>query len=141
MNLARLAIAQGRSGEAVTRLRPLVGADVTSDRSLALQCKVTLAEALIQTKDYSGARQILQETTATAEKSGMRLRLARIYYLQATVARLSGNSGDAWNEYRQTIALLTAIRNEPGAENILRRADLKAVFDDCNRWVGATSAK
>ncbi len=141
LNLARLAIAQGRSGEAVTRLRPLVGADVTSDRSLALQCKVTLAEALIQTKDYSGARQILQETTATAEKSGMRLRLARIYYLQATVARLSGNSGDAWNEYRQTIALLTTIRNEPGAENILRRADLKAVFDDCNRWVGATSAK
>jgi hypothetical protein len=28
------------------------------------------------------------------------------------------------------------VRNEPGAENVLRRADLKAIFDDCNRWVG-----
>jgi serine/threonine protein kinase/tetratricopeptide (TPR) repeat protein len=141
LDLGRLAIGQGRSNEAVTRLRPLVGADVTSDRNLILQCKVYLAEALIQTKDYAGARQILQEAAAPAEKSGMRLRLARIYYLQATASRLSGNSGDAWNEYRQAIALLNAIRNDPGAENILRRTDLKAVFDDANRWIGAASSK
>ncbi len=141
LNLSRLAIAQGKGSEAVSRLRPLVGADVTSDRNLALQCKVYLAEALIQTKDYSGARQVLQEASAPAEKSGMRLSLARIYYLEATASRLSGNSGDAWNEYRQSLALLNAIRSEPGAENILRRVELKAIFDDCNRWVGATSPK
>ena len=138
MNLGRLAIAQGKGSEAVSRLRPLSAADATSDRNLALQCQVYLAEALIQIKDYSGARQVLQEAATPAEKSGMRLRLARIYYLEATASRLSGNSGDAWNEYRQSLALLNAIRSEPGAENILRRADLKAIFDDCNRWVGAT---
>ncbi len=141
LDLGRLSIAQGRGNEAVTRVRPLVGADVTSDRNLILQCKVYLAEALILTKDYAGARQILQEAAAPTEKSGMRLRLARIYYLQATASRLSGNSADAWNGYRQTIALLNAIRNDAGAENILRRADLKAVFDDANRWIGAASSK
>jgi eukaryotic-like serine/threonine-protein kinase len=139
LNLGRLAIAQGKGQEAVARLRPLAGPDVTSDWNLALQCKVYLAEALVLSKDYSGARQILQQAATAAEKSGMRLRQARIYFLEATASRLSGNSGEAWNEYRQAIALLNAIRNEPGAENILRRADLKAIFDDCNRWVGANA--
>ncbi|HZD49755.1 MAG TPA: tetratricopeptide repeat protein, partial [Silvibacterium sp.] len=141
LNLGRLAIAQGHGSDAVARLRPLVGPDITADRNLALQCSVSLAEALIQTKDYAKARQILQDAAAPAEKSGMRLRLARIYYYEATASRLSGNSADAWNEYRQALNLLNAVRNEPGAENILRRTDLKAIFDDCNRWVGAGPAK
>ena len=141
MNLARLAIARGKGSDAVARLRPLTASDATSDRNLLLQCKVYLAEALILNKDYSGARQVLEEAATPVEKSGMRLRLARIYYLEATASRLSGNSGDAWNEYRQSLALLTSIRNEPGAENILRRVDLKTIFDDCNRWVGASNSK
>jgi tetratricopeptide (TPR) repeat protein len=137
VNLGRLAIAQGKGGEAVTRLRPLTAADATSDRNLAVQAQVYLAEALILTKDFAGARQVLQEAAAPAEKSGMRLRLARIYYLEATASRLSGNTGDAWNEYRQSLALMNTIRSEPGAENILRRVDIKTIYDDCNRWVGA----
>jgi hypothetical protein len=70
----------------------------------------------------------------------MRLRLARIYYFQATASRLSGNSGEAWNEYREAMTMLNSVRSEPGAENILRRSDLKAIFDDCNRWVGVASS-
>ena len=139
LNLGRLAIAQGHGSDALNRLRPLVGPDVTPDRNLALQCSVAFAEALIQTKDYTRARQILQDAATPSEKSGMRLGLARIYYLEATASRLSGNSGDAWNQYRQAMTLLNAVRNQPGAENILRRADLKAIFDDCSRWVGAGS--
>ena len=139
LNLGRLAIAQGHGSDALSRLRPLVGPDVTPDRNLALECSVAFAEALIQTKDYTRARQILQDAATPSEKSGMRLGLARIYYLEATASRLSGNSGDAWNQYRQAMTLLNAVRNQPGAENILRRADLKAIFDDCSRWVGAGS--
>ena len=129
LDLGRIAVAQGKGTDAVNRLRPLQGAEVTSDRNLALLCAVTYAEALILTKDYARARQVLQEVAAPAEKSGMRLRLARIDYYQATASRLSGDSADAWNEYRQALTLLNAVRNEPGAENILRRADLKAIFD------------
>ncbi|AXC12872.1 hypothetical protein ACPOL_3587 [Acidisarcina polymorpha] len=106
-----------------------------------MQCSVSLAEALIQAKDYAHARQTLQDVTAPTERSGMRLRLARIYYLQATASRLSGNSQEAWNEYREAMTLLNAVRSEPGAENILRRSDLKAIFDDCNRWVGVAATK
>jgi tetratricopeptide (TPR) repeat protein len=143
LNLARVAIAEGHSSEAVNRLRSLVGVDAASNRNIALECSVSLAEALIQTKDYIRARQMLQDAAGPAEKAGMRLRLARIYYLQATASRLSGNSAEAWSEYRQALTLLNAVRNEPGAENILRRIDLKAIFDDCTRWVGvgATKAK
>ena len=140
LNLARVAIAQGKGADAVNRLRQLVGTDPASDRSLALHCSVALAEALILTKDYSGARQTLQAAAGGAEKSGMHLLLARIYYLQATALRLGGNSGEAWAEYRQAMSLLNTVRNEPGAENILRRSDLKAIFDDCNRWVGVAGS-
>ena len=141
LDLGRLAVAQGHGSDALSRLRPLVGPDVTPDRDLALQCSVALAEALILTKDYAKARQVLQDAATPSERSGMRLRLARIYYLEATASRLSGNSGDAWNQYRQSLTLLNAVRNEPGAENILRRVDLKAIYDECTRWVGAGAAQ
>jgi tetratricopeptide (TPR) repeat protein/predicted Ser/Thr protein kinase len=141
LNLARVAIARGNGAEALKLLRPLVGVDGASDRNISLQCSVALAEALIQTKDYARAEQILQDSAGTAEKAGMRVRLARIYYLQATASRLSGNSGQAWNEYRQALTLFNTVLAEPGAENILRRVDLKAIFDDCNRWVGSAATK
>ena len=142
LNLGRVAIAQGRAAEAVRLLRPVVENPDTSDKSIGLHYSVTLAEALIQAKDYARARQLLQEAIGPAEKSGMRLLAARIYYMLGTAARLSGNSTEAWTQYRQSLTLLNAVRNEPGAENILRRTDLKAIYDECNRWVGvdATSS-
>ena len=92
---------------------------------------MALAEALIQTRDYARARQLLQESAGPAEKAGMRLLLARNYYLQATASRLGGNSGEAWSEYRQAMTLLNAVRSEPGAETfygaaILRRSSMIA---------------
>jgi len=39
------------------------------------------------------------------------------------------------------MTLMNAIRNDAGAENILRRGDLKAIYDDCNRWVGESTSK
>jgi len=141
LRLAGAAIAQGHASEALARLKPLVEPGATTDRNLALRCSVALGEALIQTKEYARARQVLEQAAPQAEKSGMRLVLARIYYFQATASRLSGNAGEAWGDYRQAMTLLNAVRNEPGAENILRRSDLKVIFDDCNRWVGAAATK
>jgi eukaryotic-like serine/threonine-protein kinase len=140
LRLGSIEAAQGRS-DAVARLQPLVAPGVTTDRNLALRCSIGLAQALIGAKDYTRAHQILQQAAPQAEKSGMRLLLARIYYLQATASRLSGNEGQAWGDYRQAMSLLNAIGGEPGAENILRRSDLKVIFDDCNRWVGAGTTK
>jgi tetratricopeptide (TPR) repeat protein len=141
LRLATAAIAQGRSADAVARLQPLTAPGATTDRNLMLRCSVALGEALIGVKDYARARQILQQAAPQAEKSGMRMLLARIHYLEATASRLSGNSGQAWSDYREALTLLNAIRGEAGAENILRRSDLKVIFDDCNRWVGVGAAK
>ena len=136
LDLARVEIAQGHARDAVNRLRPIVDAAVAQDRSLALHCTVTLADALIQTKDYARANQLLSGAVGQVDKAGMRLLLARIYYLLGTSARQGGNAASAWSQYRQALGLIDAVRNEPGAENILRRSDLRAVYDDCKRWVG-----
>ncbi len=141
LRLAMAAMAQGHSADAVARLQPLTVPGATTDRNLALRCSVALAEALIGAKDYVRARQVLQQAAPQAERSGMRMLLARIHYLEATASRLSGNSGQAWDDYRQAITLLNAIRGEAGAENILRRSDLKVIFDECNRWVGVGAVK
>jgi tetratricopeptide (TPR) repeat protein len=141
LRLGLSAIATGHGSDAVARLQPLVGAGTISDKNLSLRCSLALGEALILTRDYARARQVLQDAAPPAERSGMRLILARIYYSEATASRLSGNSAQAWGGYRQAMNLLNAIRNEAGAENILRRNDLKAIFDDCNRWVGETAVK
>jgi hypothetical protein len=36
--------------------------------------------------------------------------------------------------YSDAVRLLDAIKSDPGAQNILHRADLKAIYDDANRW-------
>jgi tetratricopeptide (TPR) repeat protein len=141
LRLALAAIAAGHGSDAAAKLQPLVGAGVVTDKNLSVRCAVALGEALILTKDYARARQVLRDAAPQAEKSGMRMVLARIDYFQATASRLGGNSGQAWNDYRQAMTLMNAIRNEAGAENILRRGDLKAIYDDCNRWVGESTSK
>ena len=57
--------------DALNRLRPLVGPDVTPDRNLALQCSVEFAEALIQTKDYTRARQWYEKAAAGGSAGAM----------------------------------------------------------------------
>jgi hypothetical protein len=47
---------------------------------------------------------------------------------------LSGQGVRAAGDYREAAQLLDAIRSDPGAENILRRADVKTMYDESNRW-------
>jgi hypothetical protein len=49
-------------------------------------------------------------------------------------ARLRGNAGRAADDYREAAQLLDAMRGDPGAENFLRRSDIKTMYDESNRW-------
>ena len=53
----------------------------------------------------------------------------RAHYLLATIARDSGNSSEAQDNYREALRLLDAMKKDPGAEKLLQRADFKAIYD------------
>ncbi len=45
------------------------------------------------------------------------------------IARDSGNSNEARDNYREALRLLDAMKKDPGAEKLLQRADFKAIYD------------
>jgi hypothetical protein len=57
---------------------------------------------------------------------------ARIQYLLGNSLRLEGNDGAS--HYREVVRILDEIKKEPGAQDLLQRADLKALYDDAARW-------
>jgi eukaryotic-like serine/threonine-protein kinase len=132
VNVASLAISEGRFQEALRYLQPLAKGAVSA--YLSSQINLAAAQAAIGVKDYTRANHALEQELTTAQRSGMRFDLARIYYLLGTSARLNGSTDRAADYYREAVQLLNAVRGDPGAENILRRTDIKNIYDDSNRW-------
>jgi serine/threonine protein kinase/tetratricopeptide (TPR) repeat protein len=134
IGLAKVAIGEGRSREVVSSLKALAQeADSLGLKYLSVECSVDLAEALVNTKDYSRARQELEPALARAEKLGLRTLLARDHYLLATALRATGNGAEATSHYREAKRLFDEIRKEAGAEKVIERADLKAIYAECTR--------
>ncbi len=134
-NLAKAAVKEGRSPAAISGLKGLAQeADTLGLKYLSAECSIYLAEALVNTKDYSRARQELERAVAKTERLGLRTLSAQGHYLLATILRLTGKGGEAAGHCREALRLLEAIRNEAGANNVLQRADLNAVYTDSARW-------
>jgi len=68
-----------------------------------------------------------------SDKLGMQPLSARAHYLLATIARDSGASSEAQDNYREALRLLDAMKKDPGAEKLLQRADFKAIYDASTR--------
>jgi tetratricopeptide (TPR) repeat protein/predicted Ser/Thr protein kinase len=136
LNVARMAIALGRSKDALGMLHPLLSSDGTVSAYLSLRSAIAVSEAEVAGKDYAHAQRDLEQNLTATEKAGMRLDMARINYLLGTSARLSGSPDrtQVAYHYAEAMRLLDAIKSDPGAENILQRSDLKAIYDDANRW-------
>jgi eukaryotic-like serine/threonine-protein kinase len=145
MNLAQVAIAEGRSGSAISRstissstisdLRSLAQqADSQGRKYISVACSVLLAETMISNKNYPHARQELQRGLARSEKLGLRLESARIHYLLGSSLRLSGSTGEAATQYREARTLLDEIRKEQGAEHVIDRYDLKPIYTDTSQF-------
>ena len=135
LNLARVTIQEGHGKEAIIRLQPLAQkADVLGLKYIAAQCSLSLAEAMIQMKDYTRAKPELERLLLRSDKLGLQPISAKAHFLQATMLRLSGNSADAQDQYRQSLRLLEAISREKGAEKVLQRSDLSTMYSEANRW-------
>jgi tetratricopeptide (TPR) repeat protein len=135
LNLAKASIAEGHAATAAGDLRNLAPqADALGAKYLSVECSVSLAEALIKSKDYARARQELQRTLSRSEKLGLRLENARIHYLLGSALRFSGSASEATAQYREALRLLDEIRKEPGAEHVIERYDLKPVYAEATQF-------
>jgi predicted negative regulator of RcsB-dependent stress response len=139
MNLARVAVAEGRSKPAIGDLR--VAVEQAENRHLkyySTRSSVDLAQALINTKEYGSAREQLESTLTQTEQMGLQLETSRIEYLLGEIARLSGESSGATVYYAKAHAILSQIRAEPGAEHIADRFDLSEMYKTAGRSASAT---
>jgi eukaryotic-like serine/threonine-protein kinase len=135
LNVARMAMAQGRAKEALSILRPMQNSTRTN-ADLSLQISIATAQAEIETGNYAQAERALEQSLIQSEKADTRLESARINYLLGTSTRLRGNAekGRSSYYYGEALRLLGEIKSDPGAENVLRRADIKTIYDDAMRW-------
>ena len=139
-NVAKLQVQEKRSKEAIAGLRQLIQqADELGLKFTSVECSIFMAEAMMQGRDRSQARQELERALALADKLGMQALSARAHYLLASIARESGDSADAQDHYREVLRLLEAMKKDPGAEKLLQRSDLKAIYDDSSRGTAAKS--
>jgi serine/threonine protein kinase/tetratricopeptide (TPR) repeat protein len=135
LNLSRVSIADGRSQSAVADLRGVVQqADSLNLKVPSLQASIELSEVMINSKDYSRARQELERDLDRSERLGLRLETARIHYLLGNAIRLGGNPADAVAQYQQALRMLDDMKKDPGAEHLLDRFDLAKIYADASRW-------
>ena len=135
INLAKVAVWQGRSRESLGALKGLIGqADKAGEKYFSMAASLLLAQALIDFKDYPRARQEVDRAVAKSEKMGLRTLQAQGHYFLGTLLRLTGKAADASTEYQSALRVLEQIRAEPGAEKLLERYDLKTIYTESTRW-------
>jgi serine/threonine protein kinase/tetratricopeptide (TPR) repeat protein len=137
LNLARVAIAEGRSQFAITDLRAaLQQAESQHLKYYFVRGSVDLAEAFINTKNYAEASKQLDSALGQSEKLGLRLETARIQFLLGSALQSTRNAAEAEGHYRQATTLLNELSKESGAEKLRDRADLKAMLQRARQQQG-----
>ncbi len=83
---------------------------------------------------------MLQRLVADTEKLGARQLVARAHFLLAELLRQSGNVTEAATEYASTLKALQEMKKDTG-ESILRRVDIKSIFDQSIRGASPSTSK
>jgi tetratricopeptide (TPR) repeat protein len=136
MNLARVAIAEGRSQSAIADLRAAVQqAENLHLQYYAVRSSADLAQALINTKDYAHAHQQLDSALRQSEKLGLRLETVRIHFLLGDLFQHDGQAAEAARQYQQAQSLLDGIQREAGAEHLSERFDLRRWNESANKAI------
>jgi Tfp pilus assembly protein PilF len=130
-------VQEGRGREAIATLRPLAQkAETLGLKHMAVQCSLLMAEAMVQMKDYAHAKPELEQILLRSDKLGLQPLSARTHFLLATIARASGKSADAQDHYRQVLRLLEPMSKQKGAEKVLQRSDLSAMYPEASKAAG-----
>ena len=137
-NLARVAIAEHHAQSAAGELRPVIQqAQALHLKYYWLRSSIDLAEAMIGSKDYDHARKELENAQTNSEKLGLRVETARIHYLLGEALRLGGKAGDAARQYDSARTMLEELKKDPGAEHLLDRSDLRAIYSGASNFTAA----
>jgi Tfp pilus assembly protein PilF len=139
--LAKVDLQQGHGPAALKNLHPLVEqAESLGLKYIAVGCSIAMAEAMAQSHDLTHARQELGRALLLSDKWGAKPLSVRAHFVLATIARESGNTSEAQENYRSTLQLLDGMRKESGADKILQRSDFKSMYDEATRSSQAAAA-
>jgi serine/threonine protein kinase/Flp pilus assembly protein TadD len=129
VNLARMAIHQGRYGNALNALRNLrEEADSLGLQYVSLECQVIRGEALIGTKDYKGAEKELNSAVVRSEKLGTRALQAQAHYNLGRALEVSSRSEEANTQYQDARRAADEVLKEAQTDAVTKRSDLAAIF-------------
>jgi serine/threonine protein kinase/tetratricopeptide (TPR) repeat protein len=132
--LAKALVGEKRWQQALAILRPILQhADDLGRKYISVESSLFIGEAMIQRGDHAGAEQELKRALLRSDQLGMQPLSARAHFLLAVAERAARNTSDAQQDNRQVLALLDAMKKDPGAEKILQRADFKAMYGQASR--------
>jgi len=112
-------------------------ADSRNLKYLSLESSVDAADALIQRKAYPQAEQELETGLGRSDKLGSRYQSARIHSLLGTALRLDGKQADASQHYRLAVKMIDDMTKDAGAEKLLDRPDIKAIYTEASQFSNA----
>jgi eukaryotic-like serine/threonine-protein kinase len=118
---------------ATTLARISRDADRSGSIYLSVLASVESAETVLKLGDHRSARQEVDRTLSRAEALGLRELHARSEYVMASSLR-AANDQQARRHYAAVTRILDEMKREQGAERILERADIKAIYEDSKRW-------
>jgi len=134
-NLAKVNSMEGHSRESVAALQTVAQeADQAGLKYVSVEASLYLAQALINNKDYSRARQELDNALRNSEKLGLQASLAKSHFLMGEALRLNGNQTDAALHYGQAHRMLDDIHKEAHTDEVLKRSDLAAIYQESAKW-------
>jgi serine/threonine protein kinase/tetratricopeptide (TPR) repeat protein len=135
IGLAKVEVREKSGRKIIPNLQALVHqADDSGLKYSSVECSIFMAEAMMQSHDYTHARQELERSSLLSDKIGQQALSAHAHYLLATIARDSANNTEAQDNYRAVIRTLDAMKREPGAEKLLQRSDLKLMYEESAHW-------
>jgi len=128
-NAAKCAVDEKRNASPIASLRLLIqAADTAGLKNIATEATISLAEALLDGRQYAAAKKELEFALKASEKLGLQALTARSQYLLGRVAELSrSGDADAAPHYAAAKRALESIRQESGSDVILKRTDLSAI--------------
>jgi eukaryotic-like serine/threonine-protein kinase len=135
IGLAKVEVRENNGQRAIPNLRALIQqADDSGLKYSSVECSIFMAEAMLQSHDYTHARQELERALLRSDKLGQQVLSAHAHYLLATIARDSANNKEAQDNYREVIRALDVMKKDAGAEKLLQRADLKLMYEESTHW-------
>jgi serine/threonine protein kinase/lipopolysaccharide biosynthesis regulator YciM len=128
-NAAKSLVEEKRYQAAVAPLKAVVhDADAVGLKNISTTATLSLAEALMNTRQYPAAKKEIETAQTTSEKLGLQVLQARSQYLFGRNLELSANGrAEAAPHYTAAKRMLEAIRQESGSEAILKRQDLSII--------------